>query len=131
MNVTRKSIAFAAMTAAVAVGVLTPAMSASASAEPKPKQSGWVAITVDQSSDTVTPLTVVNVGGGTWNYGTYVGSDGWKHCYSQYTHPSAYHSATAIIANANNKAYANAGSWANADAHAGYAYTCYAYWNTY
>jgi lactococcin 972 family bacteriocin len=129
MNITRKAIAFTAMTAAVAVGALTPV--ASASAEPKPKESGWVAITVDQSSDTVTPMTVVNVGGGTWSYGTYVDGGGWKHCYSQYVHNTKYHSATAIIANGNNKVYANAGYWANADAKAGLAYTCYAYWSTY
>jgi lactococcin 972 family bacteriocin len=100
---------------------------------PHPKRSGWVAIRVDQSSssNSAAPMAVVSVGGGTWNYGTYLGGDGWKHCYSQYTHPTKRHSATAIIRNSNDKEYADAGAWANADAYAGSAYTCYAYWSTY
>jgi len=78
----------------------------------------------------VTPFTVVNVGGGTWNYGTeIIGAQ--KHVWSYYYHPDKYHSATAIIHTSNQKTYAYAGSWANADAYGPTNYTGYAYWNTY
>lgn len=69
--------------------------------------------------------TVVNVGGGTWNYGR-----SGSHCWSHYVHPAKRHSATAIQGPANVKRYASAGLWANADIYDGSG-TCYAYWNTY
>jgi hypothetical protein len=90
-----------------------------------------VALTVDPSSESVTPMTTVNVGGGTWSYGTGLASNGLKACYSNYVHPSAYHSSTAVIGAANVKNYANAGSWSNSYATNGWAYTCYTYWATY
>ena len=79
----------------------------------------------------VTPFSV-NVGGGKWNYGTwnYDGTN-YKQCWSNYYHPSRYHSSTAVLGPQRQKSYANAGSWS-------YAYviwyntvTGYAYWNTY
>ncbi|POX49841.1 lactococcin 972 family bacteriocin [Streptomyces sp. Ru72] len=76
-------------------------------------------------------MSTVNVGGGTWSYGTTTGSWGLKRCYSNYVHPSKYHSATSVMADGNDKTYANAGSWANSHVDAGWAYTCYAYWATY
>ncbi|WP_051838379.1 lactococcin 972 family bacteriocin [Streptomyces sp. NRRL WC-3742] len=89
-----------------------------------------VTLTIDPSAKTPSLASTVNVGGGTWNYGTEP-NGGFKGCYSQYTHPSKYHSSTAIIASSNDKGYANAGSWSYAYATAGWAYTCNVYWGTY
>ncbi|MFF4653581.1 lactococcin 972 family bacteriocin [Streptomyces sp. NPDC001380] len=100
-----------------------------------PKAWGMVTLKINSSSktatsNTVTPSTVVNTGGGTWSYGTV--ADGiYKGCYSDYIHNTKYHSATAVIANSTDKTYANAGYWADAYAVAGWAYTCNAYWSTY
>jgi len=82
---------------------------------------------VELSSDTpvISPNTVKNVGGGTWNYGRSGG-----HCWSHYVHPAKRHSATAIRGSTNRKIYASAGTWANSDVYGGGG-TCYAYWNTY
>lgn len=77
----------------------------------------------------VTPLTVKNVGGGTWNYGvTYNVSFG-KHCYSDYYHPTNYHSATSIIGSTNNTNHAPPGQWADSYANGSLFGTCHAYWN--
>lgn len=59
--------------------------------------------------------TVVNVGGGTWNYGT---STNWlvgKNVWSHYLNNNYYHSATAI--GGPNQVYASerSGVWAQAD----------------
>ena len=107
--------------------------------EPAPLDSGSAiaptdsSITLDERAPRtgVAPLTVVNIGGGTWNYGSAIGIWPPKTCWSNYIHNSKYHSSTAIIANSNVKVYANAGSWSNASTWAGAAYTCYAYWATY
>ncbi|MBO1416238.1 lactococcin 972 family bacteriocin [Streptomyces sp. FH025] len=72
---------------------------------------------------------VVNVGGGTWSYGTVADGSGLKGCYSNYLHNSKGHGATAILANSNDKVHASAGNWANAYAVAGWAYTCNTYWS--
>jgi len=69
-----------------------------------------------------------NVGGGTWCYGS--GASGiWKGCYSNYVHPTNYHSSTASIAGNVDKRYNSAGNWSQAFAEAGWAYTCYTYYN--
>jgi hypothetical protein len=82
------------------------------------------------SSSSVTPFTVVNVGGGTWNYG----SD-WsfftKHVWSHYVHNSLYHSATAIIGSQNLKVLAYATYWANADVSGSTFDSTAVYWATY
>ncbi|MGW5676038.1 lactococcin 972 family bacteriocin [Streptomyces sp. NPDC003860] len=128
MKIVRKSIAFAAATAALTAGTLVPAASASAaSAQSEGKEWGMVAIPIDPDSS-VTPMTVKEVGGGTWSYGTAVTSSGYKRCYSNYIHPTVRHSATAVLASGTDKTWANAGVWANASVVAGHAYTCYAYW---
>src|SRR5258706_5787395 len=64
---------------------------------------------------TPAPYTIVNVGGGTWNYGTENCGFNCKHVWSHYVHNSLYHSATAICASQNVKVFANATFWANAD----------------
>ncbi|NBH12397.1 lactococcin 972 family bacteriocin [Amycolatopsis sp. SID8362] len=83
------------------------------------------------SSTTASPAQVLacsNVGGGTWCHGTEA-SGVLKRCYSNYVHNQNYHSATAVMAGATSKRWANAGYWAQAGVVAGWAYTCYAYYN--
>lgn len=86
-----------------------------------PKDSGFVEIDMNAK---VAPLTVKNVGGGTWNYG-----HSGQHCWSHYVHNTKKHSATAIMGSQNKKVFANATVWANADIYG--SGTCYAYWATY
>lgn len=73
-------------------------------------------------------MTVVNVGGGTWNYGSET-INGQKHCWSHSVHTTKTHSATAIMGSQNRKVFASAKFWANADVYG--SGTCYAYWSTY
>lgn len=108
--------------AVLALSLAVPAMAASTNTA----TSGSVELTNSQ----VTPFTVVNVGGGTWNYGTeIIGAQ--KHVWSHYVHPTKYHSATAILGPEEDKVYAVAGTWANADVYGSPSYTGYAYWATY
>lgn len=74
--------------------------------------------------------TVVNVGGGTWNYGTSVTGSS-KYVWSNYVHPTKYQSSTAIIGSKNVKKFANATVWSNANATDSSSYTGYTYWSTY
>lgn len=71
--------------------------------------------------------TIVNVGGGTWNYGSNCCKNVWSH----YVHPTLYHSGTAICGSQNVKVYNTANNWANADASCGIFDSTAAYWNTY
>ncbi|MGF2208030.1 lactococcin 972 family bacteriocin [Streptomyces albidoflavus] len=89
-----------------------------------------VAINMDDSSQVVQPLKIVNKGGGTWSYGTTLSGTS-KTCYSNYVHPSKKHSATAKMASYDKKVTAAAGLWANAKVGASPGSTCYAYWATY
>lgn len=123
-----KLLTLAAAAAALTAGVLAPATSASA-ATPQPKEWGMVVIKLPSSSSAapMTAATTVDVGGGTWTYG-YDFTSGGKRCYSNYFHGSKFHHATAKIANNQVADYQPAGTTARADATAGAAYTCYAYW---
>lgn len=85
---------------------------------------------VELTNAEVTPFTVTSAGGGTWNYGSEV-TGAQKHGWSYYTHPSLYHSATAIVGTDTQKQYATAGYWAYADAYGPWYETAYAYWATY
>ncbi|MEV4861271.1 lactococcin 972 family bacteriocin [Streptomyces ossamyceticus] len=133
MSRTRKSLTFAAVTAALAAGVLAPATSASAADAPaflgEPKEWGMVAIDLRDVS-LVKPLTIKTVGGGTWSYGTQVNGSQ-KRCYSNYDHQTKYHSSTVILASSTRKDYAEAGDTSNASLTNGSSHTCYAYWGTY
>ncbi len=80
---------------------------------------------------TPAPYTIVNVGGGTWNYGTENCGVNCKHVWSHYVHNSLYHSATAICASQNVKKFANATFWANADVNCGWFDSAAEYWATY
>jgi len=74
--------------------------------------------------------TVVNVGGGTWNYGTSVTGSS-KYVWSNYVHPTKYHSSTAIIGPQNVKKFADKTKWTYANATDKSSYTGYTYWSTY
>jgi lactococcin 972 family bacteriocin len=78
-----------------------------------------------------TPHTIVNVGGGTWNYGTENCGLNCKHAWSYYVHNSLYHSATAICGTSTQKIFANATQWAYANATCGWTDSTAAYWATY
>src|SRR5262245_43156634 len=71
--------------------------------------------------------TVVNVGGGTWNYGVGCCKSVWSH----YVHPSYLHSATAICGSQNPKIWAGPNQWANSDASCWPWDSTAAYWNIY
>ncbi|WP_237534907.1 MULTISPECIES: lactococcin 972 family bacteriocin [unclassified Streptomyces] len=134
MSRTRKALTFAAATAALAAGVIAPAASASAAEAPEflgePKEWGMVAINMDDSSQVVQPLKIVNKGGGTWSYGTIVNGSQ-KRCYSNYQHQTKYHSSTVILGSNTRKVFANAGDTSNASLTNGSSFTCHAYWATY
>lgn len=120
---------------AIAIPIFAQASSAMAatSGNLKPIAGGEVVLSSSLSSlsnSSVTPLNTVNTGGGTWSYGTTY-SIGGKGVYSNYIHPTLYHSSTAIIGSQDNKSYATAGSWSYASAVGSYFDTGYAYWNTY
>jgi hypothetical protein len=116
----------AALTAAVLGGGALTAGAAYAAPSASASATHGSAVT---PSGSVQLKTVKNVGGGTWNYGSYLGVTHPKTCYSNYVHNSNYHSSTAIIANGQDKEYASATYWSNASTWAGAAYTCYTYWN--
>ena len=80
---------------------------------------------------TIVPHTIVNVGGGTWNYGTENCGVNCKHVWSHYVHNSLYHSATTICAAQNRKVFANATFWANSDINCGWLDSAAEYWATY
>ncbi|NQX71734.1 bacteriocin [Paenibacillus alba] len=83
---------------------------------------------MELSNSNVSPFSVVNVGGGTWDYGT--GASGsQKHCWSHYNHPDNYHSSTAKVGTSIDKKYANAGSYSLADVYGPQGQTGYAYWD--
>ncbi|MEV7093442.1 lactococcin 972 family bacteriocin [Amycolatopsis sp. NPDC051045] len=111
---TAKTASVASLALFMTAGVATVAQAA-------PARSGTAAAPA-------TVLSCSNVGGGTWCRGTQ--PDGvLKQCYSNYIHNNNYHSATAAMAGGTSKRYANPGYWANASVTAGWAYTCYTYYN--
>ena len=75
--------------------------------------------------------TIVNVGGGTWNYGTESEAIWGKHVWSHYVHNSLRHSATAMCASQNVKIFADPTLWANADVHSNAWDSAAEYWATY
>jgi len=70
--------------------------------------------------------TTVPAGGGLWSYGV-----AWPNVYSNYHHPTRYHSATACSSSYSCvQAAAAGGSWANASKYQSLADNS-AYWNVY
>ncbi len=99
----------------------------------KSTKAGLAAVIIAASLATAAPAfaTIVNVGGGTWNYGTSYVFPVNKNIWSHYVHNSKYHSATAIGGSNNVKVFANATLWANADTQSGAAESSATYWATY
>ena len=115
-------------TAAAGASAAMIALASPALAADEPKSAPASGSAVLAAGAPVAPLAVVNVGGGTWNYGTDYSLSGQKHCFSYYTHPTNRHTATAIIGADNRRVSASAGNWARADAYGGAFNTCYTYW---
>lgn len=120
---------------ATAGALATPALGTGAQAlaesAPTPVAGGSVTLpTTPLNNAAISPDTTVNVGGGTWTYGTSYGFNG-KTVTSNYYHPSLYHSSTAIIGTQDNTSYAAAGYWSYASAVGSFFDRGYAYWATY
>lgn len=75
--------------------------------------------------------TIVNVGGGTWNYGHELEGLWGKHVWSNYVQPTYYHSSTAICGSQNVKHYANAGVWTDVSIHCNWPDNDAWYWAYY
>lgn len=81
---------------------------------------------------TPAPYTIVNVGGGTWNYGTENCGFNCKHDWSQYQHQQLTHSATAICGSQwKYSGHVAPGVLANENAYCGWTDSTASYWNTY
>ncbi|MGJ5754991.1 lactococcin 972-like bacteriocin [Streptomyces puniciscabiei] len=93
-----------------------------------PKEWGVVKLTMDDSAGSITPKTIVEVGGGKWSFGWNAVTDG-KDCYSNYYHPKVGHSSTAKIAGGSDYDWSRANQTSSAHVTGGGAYTCYAYWS--
>ncbi|MDO4900626.1 lactococcin 972 family bacteriocin [Actinomyces sp.] len=123
--------------------VLAFGMTATAEAAPHPSSSA-TAIAVTEGggraipeggadSDLITLVAATSrfVGGGTWNYNSFVDS-GKKYCWSEYNHRTKRHSATAKMGNTTRKSTAAAGHRALASVTSkNTRLTCYVYWNTH
>lgn len=77
----------------------------------------------------VVPLTAVNVGGGTWNYGSGYSFPASKKCWSDFFQPYVRHSATAIVGSHTLTKYAVGGRWARATVYGSLFRTCRVYWD--
>ncbi|MFE7767819.1 lactococcin 972 family bacteriocin [Streptomyces sp. NPDC057438] len=111
-------------------GVKTPAALIGPNGE-KPTEWGVVAVPLDSSALSRTPMASESVGGGTWSYGTSTTTSGQKRCYSNYIHPTKKHSASIAIASQTDKDIREKDIWAKAAGVAGPAHTCYTYWGKY
>ncbi|MCT2547037.1 MULTISPECIES: lactococcin 972 family bacteriocin [Streptomyces] len=96
-----------------------------------PEEWGVVEVTIpDAAEGSVTPMKIVEVGGGTWSYG-WQARDNYKYCYSNYYHGSVKHGSTVNMAGYIIKDTKPAGQTSNAHHTAGLAYTCYTYYAKY
>lgn len=120
-----------ALASGATAATATPAMAGHeatgvrASSLAAPSTTSGFAVASDISAN-----TVVNIGGGTWNYGWSVDSTGTKHCWSHYVHPTKTHSATAILGSQSDKETKSPKIWAKADVYGSIGNTCYTYWST-
>lgn len=76
------------------------------------------------------PMTVLNIGGGTWSYGKDVNFNT-QNCYSNYYHPTVTHGSTVQVYNWEDKQVVDEGVWSYANITAGAAYTCKTYYAKY
>lgn len=93
-----------------------------------PAEWGVVELTIDDSAGRVTPKVVIDVGGGTWSYGSYATPNG-QYCYSNYLHPKENHSATVRMAGDEDWSRQGPGDVAQAHLTRGAAYTCKTYYS--
>ncbi|AOT60310.1 MULTISPECIES: lactococcin 972 family bacteriocin [Streptomyces] len=135
--------AFAMPAAAASEAGITPAVSSTISVHTRgdgtqapvelgdPKEWGVVKLSLtDAAPGDVSPLTIVEVGGGTWSYGWQARNDR-KYCYSNYYHGSVKHGSTVNMAGRIVRDVKPAGETSNANYTAGLAYTCYTYYAKY
>ncbi|WP_431047285.1 lactococcin 972 family bacteriocin [Streptomyces sp. P1-3] len=88
-------------------------------------------IEMDASAGSVRPDSeaCVPASGGKWCYGWYSTTSG-KYCYSNYLHGTKWHSSKVKIAGRSvSSGSVKPGSASNANRTAGFAYTCYSYYN--
>lgn len=111
----KKTAAIASLAGLMLVGAASSAQAAGGGALPA-------------SSGGVSPAACSQVAGGTWCRGSQP-SGVLKQCYSNYSHPTRYHSSTTVMGGATSKGYANAGYFSYSSATGGWGYTCYAYYN--
>ncbi|MFC9842209.1 lactococcin 972 family bacteriocin [Streptomyces sp. NPDC060223] len=150
MKVSGRSIALAVAGAALATGVLAAPATADGSqvsavgttthirgdgTQPpaelgNPTEWGVVELTMNDSAGSISPMTIVEIGGGTWSYGWYLTADG-KYCYSNYYHHDVMHGSTAELGGSSIKHVVVAGEYSNAHLTGGAGYTCNAYYAKY
>lgn len=96
-------------------------------AEGEPASGVAIISGVPDSGGVVGPDKVVNVGGGTWDYGSSTGLNGTKDCWSNYNHPTNAHSATSIIGSQNDFQRKTPKVWAKTSARGGILEKCHAF----
>lgn len=152
MKVSGRSLALAAVGAALVSGIVAAPASADTSqadgvsvsisvhtrgdgTKPpaelgNPKEWGVVELTIDPSAGSVRPMTTIEAGGGQWSYGSYTVVGG-QYCYSNYYHATAMHGSTVQMAGDSVKSVEAAGRTTYANITRGQAYTCKTYYSKY
>jgi len=118
---TRCRIAIA--TTALALPVALTGTAFAASSAPPPATSGSATLAG------ISPNTSKDVGGGTWNYGSSYSFPFSMKCWSNYFHPTDFHSATAIIGSNNQTSFGAPDQWADATVYGSLTGTCQTYWD--
>jgi hypothetical protein len=98
----------------------------------KTPSSGSIDLTnAPLTNSLVTPFSSVNVGGGTWDYGTSLSGLTQKKVYSNYLHPtSKHHASCSIGANMSSSGVVAAKTTAFSSAIGGLDDATHAYWGT-
>ncbi|MFJ4928534.1 lactococcin 972 family bacteriocin [Streptomyces sp. NPDC088736] len=94
-----------------------------------PKEWGVLEFTTGSTGE-FTPMTVLDIGGGTWSYGKNLTTDG-QYCYSNYYHPTVKHGSTVQVSSWEDKQIVAKGLTSFASITAGAAYTCKTYYSKY
>ncbi|MGC8628124.1 MAG: lactococcin 972 family bacteriocin [Acidimicrobiales bacterium] len=109
--------------AALAVALVLPLVAASPASASVAPTSGAVGLGTG-----AVPLTIVNVGGGTWDYGVNYRIIA-KTVYSNYIHPTKVHSATSICGSATDTDVEAPNVWAITTAKCNILQSTAAYWD--
>lgn len=127
-----RKLALSVATATLSLGLtVAPTFAASPSTSPASVGSAAGGSAVSSSSQ-ITPFTQVNVGGGTWNYGSNFAFPANKYVYSQYQHQYLVHSASVFIGNLyDSSGRQGPGTLANSSKTGGLTDPASEYWNTY